>query len=177
MKEAVGCVEELNGTYNCWKFNKKVSEKQTSGERKLFELPWFGGLHKPYTFQGIGDNLALIRLSTKLKIIAEQTLNKKLNLVRINTNIQFFGQEGSFHKDAVDEGYWTFLVFLNINWLAEHGGEFLLLREDNSCYSSLPIPNRGILFKANLPHKGSAPNRFCGEPRITVACSYIENTK
>lgn len=169
--------QEFNDLHNNWRFNKIVSDSQEPGKRETVELPWFGGLSKPYDQQGIGDNLNLLDLSSRLKIIAEQTLRADLHLIRINTNIQFYGQESMLHQDALSDNFWTFLVFFNVKWLAEHGGEFMLIRSDNTTFSSLPLPNRGILFRANLFHKGCAPNKFCGTPRFSVACTYGEVLK
>lgn len=176
-KDFLNYFQEFNDLNNNWRFNKVVSETQIPDKRETIELPWFGNISKPYNPQGIGDNLNLLDLSSKLKIIAEQTLKTKLDLVRINTNIQFFGQESMLHQDATSDNFWTFLVFFNISWLAEHGGEFLLIRPDNTTFLSLPLPNRGILFKASLFHKGCAPNKFCGTPRFSVACTYKETFK
>lgn len=173
-KQFLNYYQEFDAVNNNWRFNKTVSPSQDPNKREPIEPPWFGGLSKPYDEQGIGDNINLLDLSSRLKIIAEQTLKVRLHLTRINTNIQFFGQDTRLHVDALSDNFWSFLVFFNTTWLCEHGGEFLLIRPDNTMFSSLPLPNRGILFKANLFHKGCAPNRFCGVPRLSVACTYTE---
>ena len=173
IKDFLNYAQEFDPSNNNWRFNKLIFN-ETVTEKRIIEFPIFGGISKPYNQQGIGDNINLLDLSSRLKIIAEQTLKVKLNLTRINTNIQFFGQDSLLHIDASTDNFWTFLVFFNTNWLADHGGEFLLIRPDNSTLSSLPIPNRGLLFRANLYHKGCAPNRVCGTPRFSVACTYTE---
>jgi len=172
-KDFLNYAQEFDESNNNWKFNKSIFTEHVN-QKEHIELPRFGGLLKPHNEQGIGDNINFLDLSSKLKIIAEQTLKVKLNLTRINTNIQFFGQDMSLHIDASSDNFWTFLIFFNTDWHFDHGGEFLLIRPNNSTLSSLPLPNRGILFKANLYHKGCAPNRFCGSPRFSVACTYCE---
>lgn len=171
-KHFLNYYQEFNCIHNHWDFSKLVSDTQALDRRDIVELPWFGGLAKPANSQGIGDNLNLLDLSSTLKVIAEHTLKVKLQLLRINTNIQFFGQETLLHQDAKSPGFWSFLIFFNPRWLAEHGGEFTLIRPDNTIFSSLPLPNRGILFDAELYHKGCAPNKFCGSPRFSAAFTY-----
>ena len=133
-KHFLNYYQEFNDLNNNWRFNKTVSETQVPDKKETIELPWFGNISKPCNPQGIGDNLNLLDLSSRLKIIAEQTLKTKLHLVRINTNIQFFGQETMLHRDALADNFWTFLVFFNPHWLAEHGGEFLIIKQNNTTF-------------------------------------------
>ena len=166
--------DEFKGENNNWMFDKLVTPDRQAPKREVLELPWFGGISKPYSDQSIGINFGLIDLSTRLKIIAEQTVKTKLQLKRINTNIQFFGQDTLLHTDDTEDTSWTFLVFFNHSWFAEHGGEFILIKPDGSSFTCLPLPNRGVLFRASLHHAGKGPNRFCGTPRLSVACTYVK---
>ena len=120
----------------------------------------------------IGDNYVFINLSTRLKLIAEYTIKKKLRLIRINTNIQFAGQDSNFHSDG-DVGYWTFLLFNQLEWDSEWGGEFVCCIGDD--YQYVPyLPNTGCLFAAHNEHKGCAPTIHCTSFRSSVACTFQE---
>ena len=120
----------------------------------------------------LGDNFVFINLSTKLKLIAEHTLKKRLRLIRINTNIQFAGQDSNFHKDG-GVGYWTFCLFNQLGWDSEWGGEFVCCIDRD--YHYVPyIPNNACLFAAHNEHKGSPPSIQCTSYRTSIACTFME---
>ena len=132
-------------------------------------------ISKPYGAKGysrnsntmLGDNLAFIRIGSKVKLISEKILQKKLKLNRINTNIQFSSMESTFHNDGT-EGSWTFLIFLNENWNSHWGGDFVYCEEDD--YYNVPvIPNSGCLFAGHNEHRGSAPTSLCPIHRVSIA--------
>lgn len=122
----------------------------------------------------LGQSLPLINIGTYVKLIAECILKLKLTLVRVNTNIQFFGQESSYHIDGNEKDY-TFLIFLNDMWNAEWGGDFVVQQDTTEYMGFTPFPNMGILFRADFYHKGNAPNRLCSMPRISVAYTFTSN--
>ena len=132
------------------------------------------GIKKPFDHadRGIGDNPKFLSVSTRLKLIAEHTLHKKLDLVRINSNIQLAGQNTSFHKDGV-EGTWTFVLFTQFEWNSEWGGEFIC--SIGGKYFYVPyIPNTGCLFASHNDHRGSLPSLDCTNIRTSLACSFLE---
>ena len=170
--------DEFNTLYNHICFYKR----ELFNENKACELqyPVRGALYKPSESgdrrrSQLGDNLQLLRLSEILKIKAQKILGKKLLLYRVQTNIQFFGMESAFHKDGGSKE-WTFLVCANDNLDLSWGGPFVIHTNDTARdYKNVPIlPNKGILFRADLEHFGSAPNRLCAEPRLTLAASFSE---
>ena len=73
-------------------------------------------------------------------------VQKKFFFKRVLTNIQFFGQESTFHQDSdkneevvID---WSFLIFVDSDWNSEHGGDFICI--ENGKYKNIPfIPNNG----------------------------------
>lgn len=163
-------IDEFNQIYNPFIFNKN-EYYQNPVESKFY--PLWGSMQKPGGKESVGDNLALINIAEILKYAAQKELKRKLSLTRVNTNLQLFGQEATFHVDG-DSDSWTFLVFVCQAWNTEWGGEFVV-QTSASDYSYVPfMPNRGVLFNANLPHKGSSPNRLCPIPRFSFAATFVE---
>jgi len=72
-----------------------------------------------------------------------------------------------FHTDG-DEGV-TFLYYPNMKWDKDDGGETQFLMNDD-LYGVLPIPNRMVVFSANLLHRATT---FRNDHRFTVAIKYI----
>ena len=138
------------------------------------------GILKPYGYESntpssdrLGDNLAFIRIGSKVKLISEKILQKRLKLTRVNTNIQFSSMESTFHDDG-NKGSWTFLIFLNENWNSHWGGDFVYCEGDE--YYSVPvIPNSGCLFAGHNDHRGSAPTSLCPIHRVSIAFTMHES--
>lgn len=164
--------DEFNCRYNNWLFTKKEPDRPD----------WFpsrGFLEKNNTEDwNLGYNFQLIRVGTTIKLHCEHLLKKKLNFKRVHTNIQFFGQESTFHQDTDERESgkdWSFLIFVDNNWNSEHGGDFICMLE-NGQYKNIPfIPNNGALFNSVLQHRGAAPNALClYKPRKTVQFLFEE---
>jgi hypothetical protein len=163
-------IDEFDGMHNSFIFSKN-EHYQNPTEAKFY--PLWGAIQKPGGKDSVGDNLALISVAEILKYKAQKELKRRLKLTRVNTNLQLFGQEATFHVDG-DSDSWTFLVFVCKGWSTEWGGEFVV-QTGPSDYSYVPfMPNKGVLFNANLPHKGSAPNRLCPVPRTSFAATFVE---
>ncbi len=83
--------------------------------------------------------------------------------------------ESSFHTDG-SQNDWTFTLFCSPFWQINHGGEFVIFEGEHAHdYTAVPyIPNRGVLFRADLPHYGAAPNRLCTKPRFSLAATFTE---
>ena len=140
------------------------------------EQPYFGNIFKPLAdFDTLGDNYVFIKHATNLKFKCERLIGKRLKLNRINTNIQFFGQEASFHEDG-NEGSWTLNIFCRDHWQTNWGGQFVIQNKDGDYLYYPYIPNNAILFPGHLEHMGHAPNRLCSYPRLTIAFTYLELT-
>ncbi len=162
-------LEELNPRYNYWKFGKREKGKN--------ELAGWGALSKydnlNENIYSLGPNLKLIDAGVLCKLRVEKILKKTVELVRNNTNIQFPGQEATFHTDGNDRS-WTLLAFMQSDWDTEWGGEFICQTE-NQDYIGIPyMPNHGVLFRGSMLHRGSAPNALCPTFRLSVAFTYQE---
>lgn len=157
----VGLVEEFDPRLTGgWIFSKRESKT----------APYFGET-KDTANNGIGINLKLIDAATIAKLHVEHIVKQRLTLTRVNTNIQFFGQDSEFHIDNGDCGIpgWTFLVFADTGWNTEWGGEFTIC-DSSGNYHSIPfIPNCGALFPVHYEHRGLAPNRLCLKERKSLA--------
>ena len=158
--------DEFNSRHNTWRFTKN-----DGGENH----PYRGCIDKPLSIvDTVGDNLTLIKYGSLLKYKCQKILQRRLKLNRVNTNIQFFGQESSFHTDGYDS--WTLNIFVSPYWQTEWGGQFILTTGPDLYHYETYIPNNGILFPAHLEHMGYAPNVLCKVPRMTVAYTYKELT-
>lgn len=157
-------VDEFNPHYNHWSFRKS----EQHGEK-----PVFGHLAESRGGLSLGESHKFIEIGSKLNLLCQKVLGQRTRLVRINTNIQFTGQESTFHVDSSPEmRWWTLVLFANTSWSTEWGGE-LIVNTDGRNYLGLPfLPNCGVLFDGSLPHKGAAPNRFCLTQRQSVAFSF-----
>lgn len=99
----------------------------------------------------------------------EQITNKKFTLIRVYANGQTHGQCGSVHTDSNSPSEYTFLYYLNPTWLPEWGGGTVFLMPGQDIQTCPFISNRGILFKANIPHVGLDPSSHFRGLRITIA--------
>jgi len=136
--------------------------------------PRWGYLRKG-TKDLLGDNFTLIKYAELYKLLAAKIVGKRLELTRINTNIQQALQDSTFHVDGGINS-WTLLIFLSTNWDTNWGGEFVCqTKEQNPTYVSVPyIPGNGALFRGDLWHRGAAPNYMCEEVRLSLAFTYTE---
>ena len=153
--------------YNRWVFNKKELHESDF-------YPFRGTLEKNnYDLKSLGDNHVFINIGSKFKYKVSKLLHRDVELIRINTNIQFFGHDSSFHKDA-DIGSWTLVVFCNYEWDSSWGGEFVVRNLENEYSYVAFIPNNGVLIPGWLDHTGMAPNRLTNQPRISLAFTFQE---
>ncbi len=155
--------------YNNWKFTKAEP-----GERILR-----GWLQTKNAHDSDGDiigyNNQLTKLATNIQYKLQRLLiHNPLKLYRINTNIQYYGMESSFHVDSTTGKAWSFVYFIGPEWDTSWGGEFCVCTGPED-YQYIPyIPNTGVLFDASLEHMGSAPTRHCNIPRLSLAFVYHE---
>jgi hypothetical protein len=103
--------------------------------------------------------------STKImKKLCERTGDKFI-LKRVYANSQKVGQDGEFHQDDTDPNSFTFLMYFNT---IPDGGETEFQVSDGTLLSQKAILNLGVLFKADMLHRGLAA-KSGNEARITVA--------
>jgi len=114
--------------------------------------------------------------SIYLKYKIEIATGKKFALKTVYANGQTFGQDGSFHKDSVEDNHWTFCLYIcqfddnPINMDSIGGNIQFKMPEIKPFLINIePLSNRAILFPSNYLHRGLSFNRFISELRICVA--------
>jgi len=176
-------LDEFKPEFNHWAFNKREHNSYVLDGMKIknkmghIPYPTWGALIKASNrkaVDGLGDNTALIAIGEKLKYKVMKEVGKKCTMVRVNTNIQFPGQEGTYHYDGGSNAY-TMMVMVTEGWESQWGGDFICVGEDDKHVVVPYRPNRGVLFQANYKHRGSAPNQFSWLERKTLAFTYTEN--
>lgn len=83
-----------------------------------------------------------------------------LELHKIETNLQVYGQDGTAHKDDyTGEGTdRTILLYPHYKWEYDWGGSLEVLDNNlNIINSYLPLPGRVLYFDSTVPHRGLAP--------------------
>ena len=156
-------------SYNRWVFSKREDHlKKTT-------YPIRGCLSTKSSDEGdnIGYNYQLIKIATDLQYRLQRLVKRPLELHRINTNIQYFGMESSFHIDSFESNSWSFVYFIGPNWDINWGGEFCIYTGEDYLYMPY-IPNTGVFFPASLEHMGKSPTRLCHLPRFSIAFVYNE---
>ena len=146
-------LEEFDPFYNHWCFTKsEYKGKETHAKKNQILPPNWGTLKKP-RLGGVGDNIVFINFAERLKYLVQKTIKRKVQLTRINTNIQFPGQEGTYHFDGNTHMY-TLIVMVCEGWESQWGGDFVCVDEKDN-HEIVPYrPNRGVLFKADYKHRG-----------------------
>lgn len=128
-------------------------------------IQFWGGIDRNTPF--------LYDIASTIKLKIKKTLKKEIYILRSHLNGQTRGQEGVFHVDSRLDGVYTFVLFTNMSWSANWGGEFVHF--DGEAYNYVNyVPNRGVLFKSNDEHKGNAPNTITDELRTSAAFMYAE---
>ena len=92
---------------------------------------------------------------------------KNFELRNVYANGQTFGYDGDFHTDGTEDSNWTFLIYASE---VTAGGLTVFRIPGQELLSAVePNKNTGVLFKANLVHRGMAPLRDCDALRVTIA--------
>ncbi len=167
----ISIMEEFIPIHNNIQFIKKDSGSSDRVRPGMgLTYPKWGEIIKNCDGQGIGDNITLIRVGEIIKYQLQKIIKRKVSLHRINTNIQFPLQEGTFHTDG-GQNCWSVVLFVCAMWDPQWGGDFICLSDGD--YISLPYkPNGGVILNAAMHHRGSAPNYFAPIERVSVAWTY-----
>ncbi len=100
----------------------------------------------------------------------EQIKNKCLidhKVTRSYINLFLPGENPYYHVDGSNKET-TFLYYSNLEWNLNQGGETKFVIDDE-VKGILPIPNRAIIFSADIIHSASS---FRTNPRYTLAIKY-----
>lgn len=139
----------------------------------------------PYHYGEIDDDgtipsgvVADFDLNCGIVQLFDSTLREKSNLLLDNLRIYrayvnlFSPDEKSyFHIDYANPNAYTALYYANVEeWDKNEGGETQFLI-NNEIYGILPIPNRMVVFKANLLHKATS---FHSRHRWSIAIKYTD---
>jgi len=91
---------------------------------------------------------------------------RQLKLYRMYINCFAPSENPYFHTDG--ENGITFLYYPNTEWNLNDGGETQFLIDDN-IYGIIPLPNRLVMFPANIWHKATS---FRNHHRFSIAIKY-----
>ena len=96
-------------------------------------------------------------------------IKRKLSLGKIYANIQYAGQDGSFHTDNTTPYSRTAILMLS-KTLPKGSGTFQIKKEgyENKIETHDFEQNKLLFFKSTLSHRGNAPLEP-GFPRVTLA--------
>jgi hypothetical protein len=143
--------------YDIWDYCNSVSYRL--GEKDRDNTSPIGGV-----FEIRKDNNLFSFLDKSLKY----RFNELRDLDCYRSYINFFSPNENpyFHYDN-DKGY-TCLFYPNLNYELDEGGETQFL-VDSKIEGILPIPNRMVLFDANLHHKATS---YRTKHRFTIAIKY-----
>jgi len=86
---------------------------------------------------------------------------------RAYINLFLPGENPYFHIDGNQEDI-TFLFYPTLEWNLNEGGETKFYI-NNELRGILPLPNRAIIFSANILHSATS---FRNKPRFTLAIKY-----
>jgi len=120
----------------------------------------------------ISSNLVYYKAATDIKYKIQKELKKDLVVCKMHTNAQTFGKRSNFHKDFRVKECWTFILFTELHWNTQWGGEFVCESNDGKYFYTPYIPNSGVLIPSEWEHYGSSPNVHTGQLRTTLAICY-----
>ena len=121
------------------------------------------------------DVLPFYKAASNIKLKMKKHLKKDITLVRINTGGKVFGSPANFHIDYTSDYYYTVVLFTELCWDTQWGGELVVHNPDTKKYHyHTYIPNTAVFFPSNWQHCGFSPNNFTSKMRTTLAFSYIE---
>lgn len=113
-----------------------------------------------------------------IKLKCLRYMEPKVQLVKLHYNGQTSGQMSEFHGDfeyKTEKLSWTFVLFTELLWNTQWGGEFVCQHPDTKEYFYTPyVPNTGVLIPAWWQHCGNPPFPCTDKIRTTVAFSYME---
>lgn len=118
------------------------------------------------------DELVFREAQTIIKYKLQRNFEYHLQSDRVMLNAAFPNTRGSvFHRDDNEECYLTFVLFSNLKWNTQWGGETVMY--DGESYKYVPyIPNSGCLFPSHWEHYGASPNAHASSLRTSIAFMY-----
>ena len=118
-------------------------------------------------------NLTYYEVASLVIPKVKKWLKCNLSVVKIHVNGQTLGQVSSFHRDSDLDNVWTLVIFTNVGWDMNDGGEFTLFNPVTNEYVSVSyLPNTGVLFPSNWEHRGACPLSTKAGVRTSLAISF-----
>jgi hypothetical protein len=80
----------------------------------------------------------------------------------------------NMHVDTPNENDYTMLIYPNMNWDIDWGGETLFYHPHTLeiITAVRPKPGRIVIFNGTIPHSARPPQQNCPEPRYTIALKF-----
>tara|TARA_B100001094_G_C17984397_1_gene696880 strand:- start:82 stop:837 length:756 start_codon:yes stop_codon:yes gene_type:complete len=92
-------------------------------------------------------------------------------------NLGLVNDSHEIHVDAPTRGQgMTMLVYPNIEWGSNHGGETVFYEEDKSemVYLNPYVPGRICIFDGSIPHCAKPQALIGAKYRFTIACKFVK---
>ena len=94
----------------------------------------------------------------------ESKTGKRFELLHVYANGQTLGQDGSWHFDSMQDGTYTFLLYMTYSPIINSTncntiGGYTNFNIGELITSVEPFTNRGVLFRSNIIHQGLAPQK------------------
>lgn len=172
-------------------FDSVLTEKQFDAVQAHLNCENWGLQYSDNTvtnkFFWILQNLEKYELfKTDILNTIQELTNKKFELIRAYINAQTILLDGAEHRDDHRENAYTFLIYINKEWMYEWGGETMFFDryfdekqnkviENSKDYRLyVPIPNTALFFPSTIHHYGRAPARDFYGIRYTLAYKLLE---
>lgn len=128
--------------------------------------------------QGRESKMTFYQASTTISLKIKRYVKEHLKLVRLHSGGKLFGTRPEFHVDYIEPNKcYTFVLFTNMSWDTNWGGEFIAQEPKTSEYRYVPyIPNNGVLIPSHWQHTGSPPLTPEAGIRKSVAFMYTEHS-
>jgi hypothetical protein len=101
----------------------------------------------------------------------EMFAGEKFDLERVYVNSAVYGDVYFPHRDCLANlNNITVLYYGNLVWHSDWGGETVFYNENLDAEVVVsPRPNRVLVSRGAIPHRGGVPSRICHQERYTIA--------
>ena len=142
-----------------WSFDNVANRYQhpmdsfCKGTHRFFSRSMYEKISKDFAENQCPDRVMEVYEVLSKKI--ENDLNIKLEVTKIEANLQVMLQDGTPHIDGTSH---TLIFFPHYKWEKEWGGYLQIFdNEGNLTESILPLPGRAVLFDSRVLHRGLSP--------------------
>ena len=120
------------------------------------------------------SRMSFYQAATTISLKIKRYVEEDLKLIRLHSGGKLFGTRPEFHIDYSElDNCYTYVLFTNMDWNTNWGGEFIAQEPKSSEYRYVPyIPNSGVLIPSHWQHTGSPPLTPEAGIRTSVAFMY-----